>query len=55
MTDTASPEKKKPKHRNPVAKALAFHENFHARIEEDKRKAARRKSRGKVARDTLEE
>ena len=55
MTADASPERKKPKRLNPVAKALAFHQNFHARIEQDKRKAAWRKRRGKVARDTLEE
>jgi hypothetical protein len=55
MADTADPGKQKPRRPNPVAKALAFHQGFRARIEEDKRKNARRKSRGKIAPDALEE
>lgn len=53
MSEPANPEKRKPKHLNPVARALAFHDEFRAQVIEGKRPW--RKGRKKTVRDATEE
>jgi hypothetical protein len=53
MNEPAKPEKKKIKRLNPVARALAFHEEFRAQVIEDKR--TWRKGRKRAVRDATEE
>ena len=53
MSEPANPEKRKPKRPNPVARALAFHNEFRAQIIEGKR--PRKGRRKKAVRDATEE
>jgi hypothetical protein len=53
MTEAAGPKREKAKRLNPVARALAFHNEFRAQIIEGKR--PRKRSRKKAVRDAAEE